>query len=82
MEPRPSGAVKPVTYLITFPCYGSHMHGAPDGSVDRNHNRYGAPFAKPNPRLLAAQVRLMDQPPYEMDEPQRQAVLQLSLIHI
>lgn len=52
-----------MTYLITFPCYGSHMHGADEGSVDRNHNRYGAPFAKSNARLLAAEVRLMDQPP-------------------
>ena len=25
-EPRPEGAV-PVTYLITFACYGCHMHG-------------------------------------------------------
>jgi hypothetical protein len=65
-----------MTYLITFPCYGSHMHGADEGSVDRNHNRYGAPFAKSNARLLAAEVRLMDQPPYEMDEPRRQAVLE------
>ena len=44
--------------------------------MDRNHNRYKAPFAKPNPRLLAAELRLMDQPPYEMDEPRRQAVLE------
>lgn len=63
-------------YLITFRCYGSHMHGAPEGSVDRNHNRYGAPFAKSNPRLLAAELGLMDQPPYEMDEPRREAVLE------
>jgi REP element-mobilizing transposase RayT len=64
-----------MTYLITFPCYGSHMHGDHNGSVDRNHNRYGAPFAPSNPRLLAAELRLMDQPPYELDEPRRQAVL-------
>jgi len=41
-----------MTYLITFPCYGSHCGAA--GSVDRNHNRYGAPFAQSNPRLLAS----------------------------
>jgi len=27
-----------VTYLITFACYGSHLHGDESGSVDRNHN--------------------------------------------
>jgi hypothetical protein len=64
-----------MTYFITFPCYGAHMHGAPEGSVDRNHNRYGAPLAKSNPGLMAAELRLMDQPPYQMDETRRQAVL-------
>jgi REP element-mobilizing transposase RayT len=52
------------------------MHGAAEGSVDRYHNRYGAPFAEPNPGLLAAQQRLMDQPPYRMDERRRHAVLE------
>jgi hypothetical protein len=70
------GSGQPMTYLITFPCYGSHMHGAPEGSVDRNHNHYGSPYAKPNPGLLAAELRLMSQPPYEMDEPRRQVVLE------
>jgi REP element-mobilizing transposase RayT len=82
MEPRPSRAVSlerrstSVTYFITFACYGSHMHGANQGSVDRSHNHYRAPLAKPNPRRLAAEFRLMDQPPYELDEPRRQAVLE------
>jgi REP element-mobilizing transposase RayT len=65
-----------MTYFITFSCYGSHMHGADPGSVDRNHNHYGAPLAQPNPRRLAAELRLMDQPKYELDEPRRQAVLE------
>jgi REP element-mobilizing transposase RayT len=64
-----------MTYLITFPCYGSHLHGAPEGAVDRYHNRYKEPFAQPNPGILATELRLMDQPPYEMDEPHRRAVL-------
>ena len=64
-----------MTYLITFPCYGSHLHGA-EGSVDRNHNHYGAPFPQANPRLVAAELRLMNQPLYTMDEPRRQTVLE------
>jgi REP element-mobilizing transposase RayT len=75
----PSGAPElqstQVTYLITFACYGSHMHGDPEGSVDRSHNHYGGPLAKPNPRRLKAELQLMDQPPYELDGPRRRAVL-------
>jgi hypothetical protein len=66
--------------LITFACYGAHMHGAEEGSVDRSHNHYGAPLAKPNPRRHAAELRLMDQPRYEMDAPRRYAVLE-GIIH-
>jgi hypothetical protein len=69
-----------VTYFITFACYGAHMHGAEEGSVDRSHNHYGAPLAKPNSRRHAAEVGLMDQAPYEMDEPRRHAVLE-AVIH-
>jgi REP element-mobilizing transposase RayT len=69
-----------MTYLITFSCYGAHMHGADEGSVDRSHNLYGAPPAKPNPRRHAAELRLMDQAPYELDQPRREAVLE-ALIH-
>ncbi len=63
-----------MTYLITFRCYGSHMHGAPEGSVDRKQNRYGSPFTKPNALLLAAELRSMDQPLYQLDEPRRRGV--------
>jgi REP element-mobilizing transposase RayT len=64
-----------MTYFITFSCYGTHIHGDPEGSVDRNHNHYGAPLVGPNPHLLAAERRLMTQQPYEMDEPRRNAIL-------
>jgi REP element-mobilizing transposase RayT len=65
-----------MTFFITFACYGSHIHGAPDGSVDRRHNRYQGPLVDPNPRRLAAESHLMHQPPYQMDEPRRRAVLE------
>jgi hypothetical protein len=64
-----------MTYFITFSCYGSHIHGDLRGSVDRDHNHFGGPLAKPNRERMSAELRLMDQPPYEMDEPRRQAVL-------
>lgn len=56
------------------------MHGGEEGSVDRSHNHYAAPLAKPNPRRHTAELRLMDQPPYEMDKPQRRAVLE-AIVH-
>ncbi len=56
------------------------MHGADEGSVDRSHNLYGAPLPKPSPRRHATELRLMDQAPYEMNEPRREAVLE-ALIH-
>jgi len=31
------GVDRPLTYLITFSCYGSHLHGSENGSVDRDH---------------------------------------------
>jgi len=39
----------PLAYLITFRAYGTWLHGDSRGSVDRFHNRYGAPLIAPNP---------------------------------
>ena len=33
-----------MTYLITFACYGCHLHGSESGSVDREHNVRGTPL--------------------------------------
>jgi len=65
-----------MTYFITFACHGCHLHGDADGSVDRKHNLYGSRLAEPNPERLAAELVLMDQSPYQMDEPRREAVLE------
>jgi len=64
-----------VTYLITFACYGCHLHGEERGSVDRRHNLPGAPLVRlDNTRVLAESNR-MDQPPYSLDAPRREVVL-------
>lgn len=52
------------------------MHGDLNGSVDRGHNLYGAPLAKPNPRRLAAELHNMIQPPYVIDDRTRETVLE------
>jgi REP element-mobilizing transposase RayT len=62
-------------YLITFSCYGSHLHGDESGSVDRAHNLPGSRVVEGNPRRVLAERQLMDQPPYELDQSRREAVL-------
>jgi REP element-mobilizing transposase RayT len=63
-----------VTYLITFACYGAHVHGDESGSVDRDHNLPGSRMLDSNPTRLAAERHLMDQPAYKLDESRRDAV--------
>jgi len=64
-----------VTYLITFACYGCHLHGDAAGSVDRNHNVPGSRLVDPDQQRLALKREQMDQPPYNMDEKRRAEVL-------
>jgi len=64
-----------VIYLITFACYGCHLHGSQYGSVDRNNNIYGAPYLSAGPGLEAFESSQMDQAPYRLDELRRNAVL-------
>jgi hypothetical protein len=64
-----------VTYLITFACYGCHVHGDESGSVDRKHNLPGSRLIEANPKRVVAETQRMDQPPYGMDRSRREAVL-------
>jgi len=64
-----------VTYLLTFTCYGCHLHGDESGSVDREHNAHGLPRLEPNPRRVMAETARMRGTPYTLDAPRRQAVL-------
>jgi REP element-mobilizing transposase RayT len=63
-----------VTYLITFACYGCHLHGDERG-VDRAHNLPGGRVLEPDPKRLSYEQQLMDQPPYELNSAGRSAVL-------
>ncbi len=76
-SPPPLGTSGPplATYLITFSCYGAHVHGDDSWSIDRKHNLTGSPMLAPNFNRAFAERRLMDQLPYRMDRPRRQAVL-------
>ena len=41
----------PIADLITFTTYGTWLHGDKSGSVDKEHNQYGSPFATASPVL-------------------------------
>lgn len=64
-----------MTYLITFACYGCHLHGDASGSVDRGHNLPGGPLIETNPERVSVELRQMDQPAYQMDRRRLEAVL-------
>ena len=65
-----------MTYLITFACYGCHLHGAISGSVDAMHNVPGTPVLNEDSARAIKEERRMDQPAYHMDQARRDAVLQ------
>jgi REP element-mobilizing transposase RayT len=65
-----------VTYLVTFSCYGSHLHGDESGSVDRNHNVSGHRTLEPDAARVSRERDLMDQAPYLLDAPGRNTVLE------
>ena len=64
-----------MTYLITFSCYGCHLHGSESGSVDREHNQLGSPTLEVDAKRAAAERERMDQAPYHLDPIRRDAVL-------
>jgi hypothetical protein len=63
-------------YLITFACYGCHLHGSESGSVDREHNVPGTPTLDEDSTRAAAETERMDQAPYHLDQIRRDAVLE------
>jgi len=65
-----------VIYLITFACYGSHLHGCDSGSVDDQHNVPGTPILEVNSARAAAEQERMDQAPYHLDRVRRDVVLE------
>jgi REP element-mobilizing transposase RayT len=64
-----------VRYLITFACYGGHLHGDERGSVDRRHNLPGSRSLTPDPQRVAVERRSMLDEPYVLDQTGREVVL-------
>lgn len=63
-------------YLITFACYGAHLHGDETGSVDRNHNVFGNRLAEFSAERVEVKLEQMDQKPYILDGDRRAIVLE------
>jgi REP element-mobilizing transposase RayT len=63
-------------YFITFACYGSHVHGAEAGFVDRCHNVPGNRTLDADSNRASVESEAMKQMPYLLDEPARIEVLQ------
>lgn len=63
-------------YLITFACYGGHLHGSESGSVDREHHMPGTPILEADAARAQAERERMDQAPYALDLIRREAVLE------
>jgi REP element-mobilizing transposase RayT len=66
---------RPLAYFITFSTYGSHLHGAEPGSVDRDHNVVGGRYAVPDSNRLAHTKKRIRDAPYSLGAAQRAAVL-------
>ena len=63
-----------LAYLISFRCYGTWLHGDPRGSMDRIHNRYGAPKIQPNPQRVKYEKSLLKSPPVRLNTERRHIV--------
>jgi REP element-mobilizing transposase RayT len=62
--------------MITFACYGCHLHGSEPGSVDRGHNAPGTPILEVDSARAKAEREHMEQAPYSLDQIRREAVLE------
>ena len=65
-----------MVFLITFACYGRHLHGCESGSVDPKHHLPGSPVLEANSVRVESERERMDQLPYHLDQIRRAAVLE------
>lgn len=65
-------------YLITFTCYGTHLHGSQDGSVDRRQNRACGPTVMPDDFKKRYKASLLKEQPFHLEECHRETVLKIA----
>jgi REP element-mobilizing transposase RayT len=64
----------PLTYLITFRCYGTWLHSDERGSIDRRHNQYKSPYRESNKRLQDFSLSELKNEPVCLDAAKRDLV--------
>ncbi|UCE61442.1 MAG: transposase [Phycisphaerales bacterium] len=69
----------PLAYLITFPTYGTWLHGDARGSVDRDHNIPGTPMLDANEPRESSEERRLKQDQVLLDARRRGVVNQTIL---
>jgi REP element-mobilizing transposase RayT len=62
-------------YFLTFTCYGTRLHGAEPGSVDRDHHIPGSRKLAPDPVRLTMVRGLMNDSAFELGADDRGLVL-------
>jgi hypothetical protein len=65
-----------LTYLITWTCYGTWLHGDARGSVDREQNVPGTPHIDEDHARHRANENRRKHPPYQLGSTSRPIVLQ------
>jgi len=71
----------PIAYLITFTTYGMWLHGDRRGSVDKQHNRYGSAYIASEPALHQREQKLIQNPPFALEQSQRDLVME-AILHV
>ena len=70
-----------MAYFLTWPTYGTWLHGDERGSVDRHHNDYGQPRLPGNDRRQKWEASRSKCPPVVLDEQARAIVAQAITDH-
>ena len=67
---------QPLAYFLTWPTYGSRLHGDERGSVDREHNQPDTPMLDHNPKRLRWEREQMSLAPVILNDEERRIVAQ------
>ena len=68
-------ALLPMTYLLTFSCYGTHVPGDNRGWADRARGNHRGGPQDPNSGLIGDSIAVMRQRPYQLDSPRARTAL-------
>ncbi len=71
----------PLAYLITFPTYGTWLHGDVRGSVDRDHNIPQTPMLDPNEQRRSREETRLKHPQVLLDV-ERRAVVHRTILEV